>query len=60
MSEPEFSVDETCPYCGMEIEDLEEYFSDQTDPKFSCPHCGEPIQGFEEVVYLLEKGKLEA
>jgi hypothetical protein len=45
--------DETCPYCGKEIDDLWEYFSDQSDPKFDCPICGETITGHEVITYEL-------
>jgi len=49
------TLDETCPYCGEEIEDIAQYFSDESDPKFECPHCGELIQGYETVAYSLEQ-----
>lgn len=47
------TTDDTCPYCGTEIDDLWEHFSDQTDPKLDCPHCHKPIQGEEVVTYQL-------
>jgi hypothetical protein len=45
--------DESCPHCGKEIDDLWEYFSDQSDPKLDCPHCSRPIQGQEVITYQL-------
>jgi endogenous inhibitor of DNA gyrase (YacG/DUF329 family) len=45
--------DDTCPHCGKEIEDIEEYFSDQSDPKFDCPHCGKHVEGREVITYEL-------
>lgn len=47
------TTDDTCPYCSKEIEDLQDYFSDQTDPKLDCPHCHKPIQGEEVITYQL-------
>jgi len=45
--------DEACPYCGEEIEDLWEHFSDQSDPKFTCPHCNKRMEGKEIITYEL-------
>jgi len=47
------TTDDTCPYCGKPIEDIEEYFSDQSDLKFDCPKCGRLIQGTEVMTYEL-------
>ena len=47
------TTDDTCPYCSKEIDDLWEYFSDQSDPKLDCPHCHMPIQGWEVITHQL-------
>jgi hypothetical protein len=51
------TTNDTCPYCGKLIEDIEEYFSDQSDPKFECPKCGQTIQGAEVITYELFQGE---
>lgn len=47
--------DDTCPHCGQEIDDLYEYFSDQSDPKLDCPHCHQAIHGREVITYELSQ-----
>ena len=47
------TFDDTCPHCSCVIEDLWEYFSDQSDPRFECPYCGKLIEGKEVITYRL-------
>ena len=51
--------DDPCPYCEKAIEDLQDFFADESDPKFVCPHCKELIQGCEEIRYVLTKTQRE-